>query len=903
MRYCAGYQVHYCPRYGLEESESRIEENLLVQSTLWNAMQFLLVGQGEWSVELRFISRIEDRSIAVLLLLAGKDGAAAATGVLERLLPEEYGWTRLDLRRDAVPEPVRPAGAHWRVARLVRRIEFFSLPACFPWLRGQLRTETAEVAKPASAPAEVPPQGASYAGLGLPGSAGAGVSPPARSVVAQSAARGQSSGMVAFRSLRRIPMLGLPVREQYVSQPLCLPLLGDMVDHSPDRRRLCQEMQYAAPIVLSIALHPVDEAALSQDRATATYLRGWLEPFSQEVAGAGFSRIEQLRTVYDRYWLPSSYVGNLTVRVAALDDSKALGVGHCLCARMGGMRAFEVRAPSKDLSSLEPLAAPSEAEEGRLAEWLDSLGVMNDPSYAGFLARMPHLYTLDEAERLLRLPFATEAGLPGIATQLPPPFHSPSLRFQPCWSAPPAGRVRIGLAQASAIVSGPGRAEADGDAAQWHTLDASDLCKHALIVGSTGSGKTVATLFLARELARLGVPFLVIEPVKTEYFDRLRGEIPDLRRCRFEGTEDGRPAADFLCFDPLRLQPGVTVSRHVSYLKFCFEAAFPLTDVLSLVLENGLRAYYTRPPSEGGCGLGTFLRGGRKRHGTVGEAVFPSFETFSRFFLDHYLEEALAPPRTSGGGSAAAELLFNWRQLFRRRFENLQQGPLGEAFRRADALARRDLARFYNPFHALLQRPTVLELDAVADNEQKALVMAFLLTFLYERRQSEDLFRREGRLPAPASPLAHVVIVEEAHRLLSRSSAAGASRGENVGQDSRAKAVSLFVDMLAEIRAFGQGICIVEQIPTKIVAEAVKNTNLKIMLRLTSKDDRDFLGEAMNFNEEQKRFVTNLKPGQFVAFEQNVDQPLLLTLPDPSQWPDLFPRPEGSRPATSSEPG
>ena len=105
------------------------------------------------------------------------------------------------------------------------------------------------------------------------------------------------------------------------------------------------------------------------------------------------------------------------------------------------------------------------------------------------------------------------------------------------------------------------------------------------------------------------------------------------------------------------------------------------------------------------------------------------------------------------------------------------------------------------------------------------------------------------------------------------------------------------LDMLAEIRAFGQGICIVEQIPTKIVAEAVKNTNLKIMLRLTSKDDRDFLGEAMNFNEEQKRFVTNLKPGQFVAFEQNVDQPLLLTLPDPSQWPDLFPRPEGNRPA------
>jgi hypothetical protein len=860
-----------------------VAENLLVQSTLWSAMQFLLVGKSAWSVELRFASNIEDRSIDVSLLLAERDGETSGpppTEVLERLLPEEYGWSRFPLRDSGPLEPLRPPEAAWRVARLLRRIEFFDLPASFPWLMGQsdrMNASSSALPQATTAGSEVAAGQAPPAGV---------PTPPVKP--AAPVAGGAQATAINYRALRRLPMLWLPVWNQYVSQPLCLPLLGDMTDQSPDRRLLCLEMQHAAPVVLSIALHPVDEVQLAEDRAIATYLRDWLAPFSNEVASAGFSRIRELRAVYDRYWMPVSHLCNLTVRIAALADSKALSVAHCLCARLGGMRAFEVRPPSRDVVSLAPIAMPTESETGRIPEWLSTVGVFNDPNYTAFLARMPSLYTLEEAERLLRLPFAMEAGLPGIATQMPPPFHASSLRFQPRLSPPPAGRMRIGLAQTSALAdAGDGRGS---DAAQWHTLDAGDLAKHALIVGSTGSGKTVATLFFTRELARLEIPFLVIEPVKTEYYDRLKRYIPGIVRRRFEGTDAGVAAADFLPFDPMRLQPGVSVSRHVSYLKSCFEAAFPLTDVLSLVLESGLRAYYTRPPDKGGCGFTMFTRGGRACHRLIGKDVFPSFGTFSRFFLDYYLEEALAPPQTGGKASTAAiELLYNWRQVFRRRFENLWEGPLGEAFRRADALARKDIGALYNPFHVLLKKPTVIELDAVSDNEQKSLIMAFLLTFLFERRQAEDLYRREGKMEPMASPLTHVLIVEEAHRLLSRAGAVGGARGESVGEDSRAKAVSLFVDMLAEIRAYGQGIFIVEQIPTKIIPEAVKNTNLKVMLRLTAKDDRDFLGEAMNFNEDQKRFVTNLVPGQFVAFESNVDQPLLLKLPREAEWSAFFP--------------
>jgi len=820
-------------------------------------------------VELRFSSHLENRSIGVSLLLAENEESCTQTdlSLLERLLPEEYTWTPLSLETGLAPCPQLPQGANWRVARLVRRIEMFDLPACFPWLHG--RSARREASQQAAA--------SGTAGSTAPQPSG---KPSARTQQAPAPSTG-----FGYRRKRRIPILGWPIEEQFISQALCLPLLGEMKDHFPDRRRLCQEMQEAAPVVLSITLHPIDEVLLEEDRATATYLREWLAYFSQALAEAGYARIDQLRAVYDRYWLPITHLCSMTVRIAAIEDSRALSVAHCLCARLGGMRAFEVRAPSKSLSSLEPIARASEKDGDALSHWLRSLGVVEDRGYSGFLTRMPHLYTLEEAERLFRLPFARDAGLPGIPTRPLPPFHAACIKFQPRSAPPPADSVRVGLTQTSALSGADGQ-----DTQLWHSVPIRDLCKHALIVGSTGSGKTVFTTFLLRELRRLAIPFLVIEPVKTEYYDRLRPDIPQLVRWRFEGADDGKPAADFLPFDPMRLQPGVTVARHVSYLKSCFEAAFPLTDVLALVLENGLRAYYTRLPRDGGCGLGVFSRGGSRAHRIIHNEVYPSFQTFTKFFLHRFLEETLAPPQGGGRASpAAVELLFNWRQLFVRRFDNLLQGPLGEAIRRADSLAVKDLTRYYNPLYHMLQKPTVLELDGLADNEQKSLMMAFLLTFLFERRQAEDLYRREGKLGPLDSHLSHVLIVEEAHRLLARSAAAGTQRGESVGQDSRARAVSLFVDMLAEIRAFGQGIVVVEQIPTKIVLEAVKNTNLKIMLRLTSRDDRDFLGEAMNFNEEQKRFVTSLCPGEFVAFAENVDQPLLLRLPRPEEWEPLFP--------------
>src|SRR5437667_6802315 len=117
--------------------------------------------------------------------------------------------------------------------------------------------------------------------------------------------------------------------------------------------------------------------------------------------------------------------------------------------------------------------------------------------------------------------------------------------------------------------------------------------------------------------------------------------------------------------------------------------------------------------------------------------------------------------------------------------------------------------------------------------------------------------------------LRHVIVIEEAHRLL------------RAGREGRASAhaVELFTAMLAEIRAYGEGLVIAEQIPSKLVSDVVKNTALKVMHRLPAADDRDLAGAAMNLDGAQSRQVVSLEPGVAAVFADGMDRPIRVRVP------------------------
>lgn len=876
MNFLATFQIHMVPRFSYEEADARAYDSFVGQHAFWNALIFQLVQKHQITAEIRVTADGFEENLIVAVRLLGEpgDGFDKDLRQIEALLPGDYRWEKTEFSEGNDLKTTR-------IARICRRLEYIDLPAISSSaLTGPLTSPSTKKAtlspdqpRPSAKPGSLP--GIIIGALDI-----------------------------EHDMLRELPPSHATLADLHTRR-YCLALPGQIDQLKSRQRTLYQEFQRAGRAIVSLCVHPIDEQQLTAARFFALGWKRFLDPFASEIASSGFAEFPALRSAYSRFSLPASYLVNVTIRVAATTDEKAVSLANIVATSLGGTKAFRVFPPTRDseLSALvrRDVDVPSSSwQPGTFTAFRKALlrdlyaqgiSLPTDEGLMDFILLLPHVYTIEEAERIMRLPSADEEGLPGLDSCLLPPFTIPSLKFHPVvnpegsLNTPSDAHVRIGMVRQAGI---PQAFHATSDAEQfapyaWHTIRKEDLTKHALIVGSTGSGKTMTTLFLAQEISRLGVPLMVIEPVKTEYYERLKGRLPNLHRVRLEGSDDNRPAPDFLAFDPLRIQRGITVARHVSYLKSCFEAAFPMETLVALLLENGLLEYYTAPKEKGGCGLNKFSRGGETICRIDENKVYPSFATFRNYFLNTFIPREFPDDAKNTAAMRTKDI----QNIFRRRFANLADGLIGECFKKADFLTIKDPVKNYDYFSRFLSVNTIVELDAVPDAEQKALLMAFILTYIYERRQADDLLARERgqRLP---STLRHMMIVEEAHRVLSASAMRGSNRGESVGEDSKAKAVGLFVDMLAEIRAFGQGLAIVEQIPTKIVPEAVKNTNLKIMLRLTSKDDRDYLGEAMSFTEAQKRFVTNLKVEKgeainFVIFEEGVDQPLMLSLPLPRE--------------------
>jgi hypothetical protein len=167
----------------------------------------------------------------------------------------------------------------------------------------------------------------------------------------------------------------------------------------------------------------------------------------------------------------------------------------------------------------------------------------------------------------------------------------------------------------------------------------------------------------------------------------------------------------------------------------------------------------------------------------------------------------------------------------------------------------------------LFGAPCILELKQIVSDDEKAFIIGLLLIRLYENY--------EGSSEAYAGRLRHVTLIEEAHRLLRNVST---EQGGEVTANPRGRAIEVFANILSEIRAYGEGFLIAEQIPVKLAPDAIKNTNLKIVHRLVAEDDRKALGSTMNLTESQTRYLSVLRSGEAVAFTEGMRKPVLLSI-------------------------
>src|SRR5215472_17250978 len=360
------------------------------------------------------------------------------------------------------------------------------------------------------------------------------------------------------------------------------------------------------------------------------------------------------------------------------------------------------------------------------------------------------------------------------------------------------------------------------------------LNRHALVTGATGSGKSQTVRHLLEQLTSAGISWLAVEPVKSEYgvmAARLAGADGDSDR-EVTLINPADPEAVPLSVNPLAPEPGYPVQGHIDMVRALFLAAFDAREPFPQIMAQALQRVYEE------CGWDPLTGGGR-----ADQDAPPAVPT-----LAGLQAAALAVIEDVGYGR---ELQADMRGFIDVRLRSLRTGSAG---------------RFFEGGHpadigALLDRNVVLALEDVANDEDKAFVIGTLIVRIVEHLRLRSK-------TAPADGLRHVIVLEEAHRLL-RAGRTGAS----------AHAVELFAGLLAEIRAYGEGIVIVEQIPAKLVPDAIKNTALKVLHRLPAADDRQLVGATMNLDADQSRQVVSLPPGEAAVFTDGMDRPMRVRIP------------------------
>lgn len=368
-------------------------------------------------------------------------------------------------------------------------------------------------------------------------------------------------------------------------------------------------------------------------------------------------------------------------------------------------------------------------------------------------------------------------------------------------------------------------------------LNNSILNKHVFIAGVTGSGKTTTCHRLLYEINKGGkgkrIPFMVIEPAKTEYRTLVRnhGEFGDVAVFTL-GRESSAPFR----LNPFELVEGELISSHVDMLKAAFTSAFPMEASMPQLLEEAIYNCYEA--------MGWDIETNEYLLTAENGNPFENRDIDAFPQLSDLLQALREVVEIKGFGS---ELKQNYVGSLVSRLSNLVIGSKGLMLNCPRSV----------DFSYIAHNNVILELEEIKSGEEKAFIMGLILGRMAAVIKGEHKKNNKYR---------HVTLVEEAHRLLSKM--------EYGDSGAKKNAVESFTDLLAEVRKYGEGLIIADQIPNKLTSDILKNTNTKIIHRILARDDKESVGDTMLMNDKQKEYLSALDVGDAVIFTESTANPV-----------------------------
>ena len=371
---------------------------------------------------------------------------------------------------------------------------------------------------------------------------------------------------------------------------------------------------------------------------------------------------------------------------------------------------------------------------------------------------------------------------------------------------------------------------------------------HVFVSGATGSGKSNTIKGILKKTNEQKIPFLVIEPAKSEYKNLLND---------IKGLQIFRPGAknDIFRFNPFIFEYSkenlsTTLTKHIDMLKTTFISAFGMYGPMPYILEEAIYKIYEdrgwNLQNESNPYITDMLEADTNRR----NLLFPTMDDLKQKVVE--VAESAGYYQDIGSNIKAA---------LKTRIGNLTLGVKGKIFN----------SRHCFDSSILFTKPTIIELSNIVNDDEKAFLMGLLLSKLYQYREENG----------SSDTLRHITVIEEAHRLLPNIST-------NTNQENanpRGKAVETFTNILAEIRSYGEGIIVADQIASKLHVDVIKNTNVKIIHRTMDSEDRNIVGKSVNLNEDQILDIAELKKGEAIVHNRDVHQAFLVKIDEFKEKP------------------
>lgn len=391
-----------------------------------------------------------------------------------------------------------------------------------------------------------------------------------------------------------------------------------------------------------------------------------------------------------------------------------------------------------------------------------------------------------------------------------------------------------------------------------YDIDVNSLVRHALVAGATGSGKSTTCKRILTEVLSRDIPVMVIEPAKDDYVRwaiKMNKSLPKEKQFKifmpgvenFEGTPVERLRIN--PFEPAAFKGAkVDLLQHSEYFSVLLNACLPSEDVVPILIEEVV-------------------------YETIREVAIEQ----ERRFEDELVEPLHDYPTVDSMLIKAKEIMSgktyadrnkdNLTEVLTTRFKKLKRGMRGRIIN----------VHKSTDYSELFSGNVIINLSRLAGTKDKSLIMSLLMQALYEYRQSRYAEDAEYRAKAQDNELLHLLLVEEAHNVLRKPTG-----NQTSGNPERA-AADLFDSMLSDIREYGQGLVVVDQIPTRLIEGATKNTNYKIVHRLTAPDDQDTMASCMAFRDDQKYIIPTLETGNAIICGDKDDAAVWVKIPAPGK--------------------